>query len=132
MLKKLLKSKKTSYFLEIDDKSGQGNGKAPETSPKPAKTAKTVEEKPSPKAKVEAPKADKAPKQAPKAPKADKTSQPPQAKAPAKPATAKPQPKQRKEFATRYLMPNSPTPRRRPGANMKSFLDMAKEPGMRR
>ncbi|OAB58477.1 hypothetical protein AY600_02970 [Phormidium willei BDU 130791] len=138
MLKKLLKSKKTSYFLEIDDKPGQDNGKASETSPKPAQTAK-VEDKPSPQAKAEAPQAETAPKKAAKAkkaPKAQPTSQPTPAKASAQPAAAnpqpKPQPKQRKEFATRYLMPNSPTPRRRPGANMKSFLDMAKEPGMGR
>ncbi len=131
MLKKLLKSKKSSYFLEIDEKSGQDNGKAPETASKPAKTAKTVEEKPSPQAKAEkAPK--KAPKKAPQAPKTEETAQPPQAKTAAQPAAAKPQPKQRKEFATRYLMPNSPTPRRRPGANMQSFLDMAKDTGMRR
>lgn len=127
MLKKLLKSKKSSYFLEIDDKSGQENGKAPETSSKPAKNAKTVEEKPRPTAKTE-----KAPKKAPQAPKAEKAPQPPQTKTTAQPAAAKSQPKQRKEFATRYLMPNSPTPRRRPGANMQSFLDMAKDPGMRR
>ena len=140
MLKKLFKSKKTNYFLEIDDKSGQDNGKARETSPKPAQTAK-VEDKPSPQAKAEAPKAEKAPQKAAKAekakaPKAQPTPQPTQAQASAQPAAAKPQPKpqpkQRKEFATRYLMPNSPTPRRRPGANMQSFLDMAKEPGMRR
>ncbi|KPQ38240.1 MAG: Fibronectin-attachment protein (FAP) [Phormidium sp. OSCR] len=141
MLKKLLKSKKTNYFLEIDDKSGQDNGKKTETSPKPAQTAKTVENKPSSQAKAEAPKAEKAPQKAAKAekakaPKAQPTPQPTQAQASAQPAAAKPQPKpqpkQRKEFATRYLMPNSPTPRRRPGANMQSFLDMAKDPGMRR
>ncbi|MGM0455191.1 hypothetical protein [Sodalinema sp.] len=126
-----MKSKKTSYFLEIDDKSGQDNGKASETSQKPAQTAK-VEDKPSPQAETAPKKAAKAKK----APKAQPTPQPTQAKASAQPAAAKPQPKQqpkqRKEFATRYLMPNSPTPRRRPGANMQSFLDMAKEPGMGR
>ncbi|USR92273.1 hypothetical protein NEA10_06000 [Phormidium yuhuli AB48] len=119
-----MKSKKSSYFLEIDDSSGQSNGKASTESPELAKTeAKPVAAKAQPKAKTpEAPKAKKA--EAPKAP-APAPSQP------AKPQPA-PQPKQRKEFATRYLMSDTPTPRRRPGANMKSFLDMAKDPGLRR
>ncbi len=126
MLKKLLKSKKTSYFLEIDDSSGQSNGKAAAKSPEPAKTeAKPAVAKAKPDTKApEAPKAKKA--EAPKA-----QTQAPAPSQAAKPQPA-PQPKQRKEFATRYLMPNAPTPRRRPGANMKSFLDMAKDPGLRR
>lgn len=46
---------------------------------------------------------------------------------PAKPAgSLKPQEPAEKNFATKYLMPNSTNGRRRPGANMNSFLEMAR------
>lgn len=44
-----------------------------------------------------------------------------------KPAkSVKPQEPQETNFATKYLMPNSTKARRRPGANMNSFLEMAR------
>ncbi len=52
--------------------------------------------------------------------------------APAKPVVSKnnglnlPEP-QIKNFATDYLIPTASSSRRRPGANMRSFLDMAKQ-----
>jgi hypothetical protein len=42
-------------------------------------------------------------------------------------AVATPQPEATAGFATKYLVPSSNGSRRRPGANMNSYLDMAKE-----
>ncbi|MDC0833826.1 hypothetical protein AY599_14770 [Leptolyngbya valderiana BDU 20041] len=128
MLKKLFGSKKEEFFVEIEDTQGAKTDDAPDRpaapeakEEKPEKTVKS-EKKAKPAAKKAEKKAEKK-TAAPKAKKAAKPAPAPQPKA--KPAAA--QKPVETGFATRYLMPNSATPRRRPSANMKDFLNMAKE-----
>lgn len=135
MVLKNLFGKKSEYFLEFEEAKGTGSATtAPKTEPAapaetPAPVAPAVAETPA--TPVKSKKAEKAsaPKAAaPKAP-APKAKKSESAPAPAKPAPA-PAPAQPAApvggFATEYLMP-SPTPRRRPGPNMKTFLDMASQ-----
>ena len=93
---------------------------APDTSASNGKTAEKKEAEPKSK-KVsikERKKAEKAKKsQSENSPQVTST-------APAK--TVKPQEPVETNFATKYLMPNSTNGRRRPGANMNSFLEMAR------
>ncbi|MBE9208373.1 hypothetical protein IQ244_17920 [Nostoc sp. LEGE 06077] len=117
------KKKNGGYYLQLDENgaevtpapapkaapAGTSNGtkataKAPEPAKKPAPTAKA--------AKVESSKNGKA---APTEP----------AKAPAVVAVKK-EPTE-KTFAPKYLTPAATNGRRRPGANMSSFLDMASQ-----
>ncbi|HIK11463.1 MAG TPA: hypothetical protein IGS52_14560 [Oscillatoriaceae cyanobacterium M33_DOE_052] len=118
---KNLFGKKSEYYLEIEDAKGTGVAPTPKAAPA---------------AKPEAPKAVAAPAAKPAAPKAAATPAPAAPKAAATPAPAappKPAPAPQKApepvsgFATSYLMPNATTPRRRPGANMTSFLSMAQQ-----
>ncbi|MBO9997508.1 MAG: hypothetical protein J7641_00645 [Cyanobacteria bacterium SID2] len=124
MLNKLFGAKKAEYFLEIDEAKGTGNP-APSTSIEPS-TQPEQKEVPTPKATKAQPKAAKKKAKAPKA--KAKPAAPP---TPAPVAQPKPQPQSPKQPATvgfaanNGLMP-SVTPRRRPGADMKAFLDMSK------
>jgi hypothetical protein len=131
MALKNLFGKKSEYFLELDEAKGTGSATtAPKAEPTPDPADAPAA------AKVEAPKTEAAP--APKAPAAKAPAKPaPAAKksepvlapaaAPAKPAPAKPA-EPVGGFATQYLMPST-GPRRRPGPNMKTFLDMASQMG---
>ncbi|MBW4468775.1 MAG: hypothetical protein KME45_00020 [Stenomitos rutilans HA7619-LM2] len=123
---KTRKAKNSGYFLELDEAKGIGNGATAPAKTPVAAAAKSQAVKDSAKpepAKVEAAK----PKQAAKA-KAAATAE----KAEPKPAAAKaalnlPQPTVT-TFAPKYLAPTSSSNgRRRPGANMSSFLDMARQ-----
>jgi len=128
MVLKNLFGKKSEYVLEIEENK---DTKAAAPAPEPAKSepAKPEAAAPAPSAKKakSAPKADKKAKAAPKADKKAKAA--PKAAAP-QPVKAAPAPAKAPEpvgnFSTEYLMPRT-GPRRRPGANMKSFLDMASQ-----
>ncbi|WP_017714763.1 hypothetical protein [Kamptonema formosum] len=106
---KLFGFNKSEYVLEFDS----GSGTVPAAKGQPAEPAKTQPAKPAaPEAKA---KAEPAP------------AKPAQSAAPAK--ESKPQPPKAAEpaggFATSYLVSTSTSTRRRPGANMNSFLNMA-------
>ncbi|GAB4285217.1 MAG: hypothetical protein Fur0025_16650 [Oscillatoriaceae cyanobacterium] len=122
---KNLFGKKSEYYLEIEEAKGTGVASTPKAAPAAKPEAKAA---PAPEAKSEttaapAPAAKSEAKAA--APKA-KTAPAPAPVAPPKPAPA-PQGSGVSGFATNYLMPNATTPRRRPGANMSSFLGMAQQ-----
>jgi hypothetical protein len=117
------KKSSNGFYLEVDDAKGTGNsptpGKPPETAAASA-TAGKSEKKPSKRAaQLAAAKAESG---------AAKPAEP--AKAPEPVAVAKalnmPQPTVT-TFATDYLLTNSSNGRRRPGANMASYLDMARK-----
>lgn len=93
---------------------------APDTSASNGKTAEKKEAEPKSK-KVSI-------KERKKAEKAKKSQSEtlPQTTSTAPAQTVKPQEPVETNFATKYLMPNSTNGRRRPGANMNSFLEMAR------
>jgi hypothetical protein len=111
--------KSNGYFLEIDDAKGTGNTsngsseKATESAKKPEPVAAKAESKPAKKPEPVAAKAESAP-----------------AKKPEQSAVANalnlPQPKVT-TFAPDYLVPTSTNGRRRPGANMASYLNLARQ-----
>lgn len=128
---KIFGSKKEEFFLEIDDSKGASKAEAPvapaETpaAPAPAPT----EEKP---VEADAPKAEKPAKATQKGKAKSKEADAPKAEAPAAPPApvipAKPKaPEPVVLFAPNNLMPLPNPTRRRPGANMAAFLDMAKQ-----
>lgn len=134
---KLFSSKKSDYFLELDET-------AEKAAPAPKAEAPKAE---APKAETEAPKVE-APKVETEAPKVEAPkAEAPKAKAP-KPEALKPAPAPKVEapkpapvpaapaivnFAPDYLLTLTSQPgRRRPGANMASFLDMARQVGSSR
>ncbi len=133
MLNKLLgKKKKDDYFLEFDDAKGASpETESTETKPEPAP------EPPKPEAKQPEAQPESSKEEAPK--KSKRTSIKDRKKKEAKPAAKSapapaPQPKAqpKKEaatvlFAPDYLAPKPTATRRRPGANMAGFLDMAKQ-----
>jgi hypothetical protein len=137
-LLKNLFAKKSEYVLEIEDTKGT---EAPATAPQPdpVKSEPAKVEAAKPEATAPAPAAKKA-KASPKgdkkakasSPKADKKAKaaPAAVAAPPQPVKVAPAPAKTPEpvgnFATEYLMPRTGS-RRRPGANMKSFLDMASQ-----
>jgi outer membrane biosynthesis protein TonB len=123
--------KKSEYYLELDESKGEQPAAKPAPAPK-AEPAK-VEKQESAPAPAPAPKAEPAKEKKTSSKKAKKTEQP----TPAAPAAAyngkvmsKEEVKKTSEaeggFADRYLVPAATTPRRRPGANMNSYLDMAR------
>ncbi len=119
-----------NFFLELKDEPDEPmpkanskttevsqNGKKPPTSSdtvkaKDAEAPSQIETKPSVKPKA-APVEKKTAEKAQPAPVENKT------------ATVKVEEKQENVFAPKYLMPKNNNMRRRPGANMNSFLDMA-------
>ncbi|MCU0518510.1 MAG: hypothetical protein MUC60_16915 [Oscillatoria sp. Prado101] len=108
---------KSEYVLEFDS----GSASVPAAKDQKAEAAKTEPAKPAapePKAKAE-PAPAKPAQQA--APAKESKPQPPKAAEPAK------APEPVGGFATRYLVSTSTSTRRRPGANMNSFLDMANQ-----
>ncbi len=118
--------KKTEYFLDLDD--SQGSKDAKPSQPAKAEPAKAQAQE----QKAAAPGAAKAePAKATAAKPAQKAAQPAtaaqngQAAKPAAPAKA-PEPAV-SGFATRYLVTASNGSRRRPGANMSSYLTMARD-----
>lgn len=118
MVLKNLFGKKSEYFLEFEEAKGTGSATTAPAEP-PAPVAPAVAETPATPVKSKKAEKTSAPKAA--APKAKKSeSAPAPAAAPAQPAAPV------GGFATEYLMPG-PTPRRRPGPNMKTFLDMASQ-----
>ncbi len=117
ILGKLLPGKKKDFVVKFDD--AQGGGK---TEAKPAPTPKQpqAEAKAAPaKKKVQAP----APKAQPQ-----KVAAAPMASAKVSPKAAEPV----KLFAPNYLLPKPTATRRRPGANMATFMDMSREMNIRR
>jgi len=134
------------YFLELDEAKGLGTNapaaltQTTEAAPKPA--AKKVAKKAATKAEVIVPAqpvaaaivAPSEPKIADKPAKGSKSKKTAKPAKSAEPETAKPtsaaQPAEPvftvANFATDYLLSNG-SPRRRPGANMNSFLDMARK-----
>jgi hypothetical protein len=102
---------KSEYVLEFDS----GSAPVPAGKGQPAQPPKTQPAKPA------APSATAKAEPAP--------AKPAQSAAPAK--ESKPQPPKAAEpvggFATRYLVSTSTSTRRRPGANMNTFLDMANQ-----
>jgi hypothetical protein len=123
--------KKSGYYLELDDSKSNApanNSAAPApvaavaTAPTPAATA-SAEKKPSKRAaQLEALKGDTT-KPAPA-----KAAEPAKAPEPVATANALNLPKPTiTTFAPNYLVPASTNGRRRPGANMTPFLDMAKQ-----
>ncbi|MBD2182766.1 hypothetical protein H6S82_06535 [Planktothrix sp. FACHB-1355] len=122
------------YYLELDESQAAqtGNGSKPaqaeavkvESAPKaePAKVAEAVAAAPAPVAPAPAPKPQPAKAEAAPKPEAVK------AAAPVAKANAKSEPQAPSTFAPNYLLTLSSTNgRRRPGANMSSFLDMARQ-----
>ncbi|HEY9295281.1 MAG TPA: hypothetical protein VIQ31_02705 [Phormidium sp.] len=144
--------KQKGYFLELDDSeiSQTSNGSKPAETAKaePAPVAKatptqaqptvTVVEPAKAEPKPEPAKAETKPapakaetKPAAKAKKAEPAPAPKPEPAPTPVSAAatkgKTQPEPEKTFAPNYLMPSGSNGRRRPGANMSSFLDMARQ-----
>lgn len=119
----LFGSKKSEYFLELEDSKSESAAKAQAGKPEPAKVEKTA---PAPAAAKAEPaiatKTTTEKKTAEKAPAAAAYS----GKAIAKEDLQQKAPQAVGGFATSYLVPTPNTPRRRPGANMGSFLDMAR------
>jgi hypothetical protein len=120
------KARNSGYFLELDEAKGVGNGAA---APTKATTAAVVKES----ATLEHAKADAtAPVLQPEPAQSKRTAKPAAEKVEPKPAAANaalnlPQPTVI-TFAPKYLAPSgSSNGRRRPGANMSSFLDMARQ-----
>lgn len=106
--------KKDEYYLELKEEAGDTApaaakpAPAPTTKPEPATVTKA---EPAKVTKTEPAKASK--------PEPVKVSKSEPAKAPAAPTET--------TFAPKYLIPTSSGGRRRPGANMNSFLDMARQ-----
>lgn len=143
--------KQKGYFLELDDsaiaQTNNGSKSAEPAKTEPAPVAKaaptkapetvtviepaTVEAKPEP-AKAEAATAEAKPakgKTSIKKAKAETAPAPAAtpAPAPAPVAVQQKQPEPEKTFAPNYLVPTASNSRRRPGANMSSFLTMARQ-----
>ncbi|MBD2436537.1 hypothetical protein H6G69_06925 [Nostoc sp. FACHB-110] len=132
------KKKDGGYYLQLDE-----SGEVVEPTPKAVEaaqpaaatngtkaTAQPAEETPAPVAQTE-PQPEKKPALATKAVKAKaskngKVEPAEPAKAPAAVAAVKKEPTET-TFAPKYLIPTSTNGRRRPGANMSSFLDMASQ-----
>lgn len=101
---------KDNYYAELDEsKQGETQPSQPQPEPKPAKMSK--EEKKEVKS---------APKPAPVAQKQPSTAVP-------QPSTAAAVSQEGETFAPNYLMPKVTSFRRRPGANMESFKELARE-----
>ncbi|XGV94582.1 MAG: hypothetical protein ACAF41_17735 [Leptolyngbya sp. BL-A-14] len=118
------KARNSGYFLELDDAKGVGNGAATAPKPEAVKTAAKSES-----AKVDtvtpASPSEAAKPQASKSAAAVEKVEPKHAATNA--ALNLPQPTVT-TFAPKYLAPTgSSNGRRRPGANMSSFLDMARQ-----
>ncbi len=121
----------SGFYLELDESKAGAAAQA--SSPAPAQTtngaaaeAQTEAQpaKSSRKEKLAALAEGKQPAAATPAPAKATTAQPAVATAPApKPATFAPE----TEFATKYLVTNGNNSRRRPGANMSPYLDMARK-----
>ncbi|GAB4342830.1 MAG: hypothetical protein OHK0047_35110 [Leptolyngbyaceae cyanobacterium] len=122
----------SGFYLELDESKAGAAAQA--DSPAPAQTtngataeAKATEAQPaktSRKEKLAALAEGKQPAAATPAPAQAPTAKPAAATTPApKPATFEPE----TEFATKYLVTNGSNSRRRPGANMSTYLDMARK-----
>lgn len=126
------KRSNSGYYLEIADAKGTGNAAK---APKPAKAepvaaqaepaAVKSEAAPAAKAEPAAVQAEPAAAKAEVAPAAEAAPAQPEPAAVAK-ALNLPQPTVT-NFSTTYLAPQATAPRRRPGANMSSFLNMARQ-----
>ena len=116
--------KSSGYFLELDDAEADKKPavSATKAEASPALVAMTSEAAPTPKQSSKPEQLAAAASSNGAAPVALKHVE---EKAPAAVAVA-PKPEASVEFATKYLMPTSNGTRRRPGANMNSYLDMAR------
>ena len=117
----------SGYFLELDDAKGVSSIAA-----KPAEISAPAQAQPAavtqPAAAAAEPVATKAKAKTAKAAKAESAPAESAKPTPAALAQALNLPQPKVNFATTYLVPgNDSTARRRPGANMNSFLDMAKK-----
>jgi hypothetical protein len=102
--------KKDEYYLELKEEAGETVPAAAKPAAAPAPAPATV-----------------APATVTKAKPAKATKAEPAKAAKVEPAAAKPAAPAETNFATKYLIPTSSGGRRRPGANMNSFLDMARQ-----
>jgi hypothetical protein len=128
----LLRGKKGNggYYLQLDESAEP----TPAPTPKPAATNGTkatakppeAEKKPAPVAEGEKKPAPAAKAVKAKASQNGKVATPEPEKAPAAVAAVKKEPTET-TFAPKYLVPSATNGRRRPGANMSSFLDMASQ-----
>ncbi len=142
MLKKLFGGKKNDFYLELKEES---QGKPAETSKATASNGtKAAAQAPAPEPKTEAAPAPEAKTEATPAPeaktkkksnkvsikerkKSEQAKAPAPAPAPAPVAKATPKLPPETAFASKYLIPTNTNGRRRPGANMNAFLDMARQ-----
>jgi len=123
-------NKKSDYYLDLGETDGSSAAPA-KAEPAKAETAKAEPAK-AETAKAEPAKAETAKAEPAKAEKAKPAPAPAPKPQPAKaPAAPKSEPQPVGGFATEYLVPTASTPRRRPGANMSSFLEMANQMGNR-
>ncbi|MBD2039467.1 hypothetical protein [Microcoleus sp. FACHB-672] len=126
---KVLGLKKSGYALEFEPAQGEKSAPAKQDTSAQKKIVATATGKVKEPAKPAATKAESAKKPEPvkaqtQAPAKESK---PAAKAPAPKAEPAKSPEPVGGFATRYLTPTATSTRRRPGANMSSFLDMARQ-----
>lgn len=126
------RKKSSGYFLELEDAKSVGNSaSAASNNPAPAKPAEPVAVAAEPVAAATPTQPEAAPTKKPSARKAklaaaEKTELTQPDSVAANNGLNLPQPTVT-NFATEYLIPKVATPRRRPGANMSNFLDMARQ-----
>jgi hypothetical protein len=132
VFKKFFGRKNDGFFLQLEDKDASSIPEAkakPAAAPTPAPTATVAKEAPVATSAVPAAVAAKVDKKAAKADKksAKKAETPKVESAPAPVVTAPPAPPIT-NFATDYLIkPSSTSSRRLPGANMRGFLELARQ-----
>jgi hypothetical protein len=127
MFKKFFGKKNDGFYLQLedDDAKSTSTAKAPEKAAPVATPAPAAAVASAPAAATPAAKAD--PKQAKADKKATKKAEAPKAEPAPTPVAAPPQPTIT-NFATDYLIkPSSNSGRRRPGANMRQFMDLARQ-----
>ncbi|PSB15947.1 hypothetical protein C7B65_23115 [Phormidesmis priestleyi ULC007] len=115
--------KGSGYFLEMDEAEAEKkpavSASATESSPKPVATTSEA----APTSKQSSKRAELLAAAASSNGSAPVAQKPVEEKAP---VAVAPKPEASAEFATKYLVPTSNGTRRRPGANMNSYLDMAR------
>jgi hypothetical protein len=136
------RKKSSGYFLELEDAKSTGNSaSAPAGNPTPANPASAkapepaaAEAQPVAAATTAQPQAEPAQKSSARKAKLAAAAEQAEPAKPTAPVAVNPvnnslnlpQPTVT-NFATEYLIPKTATPRRRPGANMSNFLDMARQ-----
>ena len=130
---KLFGKKKNDFFVEIGDSAAAPAETAPAPAPvevAPAAVEEVLAEAPAKEAKSKKTSIKEKAAKVAKAAKKDNTAKAEAPPAPVAAPIAAPAPKKPESvvlFAPNYLMPTPTSARRRPGANMNGFLDMAKQ-----